>query len=81
MKFGLWDTTGQAWLGQTSGPILYEDKELARAAAMVASEQLGYAVIAIPFNDKKLRRKLRIKDKVTPRMSAIEAIKKIEGRR
>jgi hypothetical protein len=74
--FGLWDARGRCWLGDDHGPKLFEDQELARAAATVASEQLGYTIRAIPFDGKNLR----YKDKVPCRMGTLAAIQKIEAR-
>lgn len=61
MKYGLWDTKAKCWLGngkKEKGPNLYDDAQLAGAAATVATRMLKFPIGRIlpkPFNDTDLK--------------------------
>jgi hypothetical protein len=83
MKYGLWDTKDKCWLGNGSenkGPNLYDDEQLARAAATVASRMLKLPlgrIRALPFKDAE---NLVYKDQVEAELSCEEAIASLEGK-
>jgi hypothetical protein len=73
--FGLWDGRDQCWLGNESGPLVYEEKLMAQLAATISTERLGRWVlprVLVGYGKKK--------DDITPRISAEEAIRRIESR-
>jgi hypothetical protein len=58
MKFGLYDTEDNLWVGNDKGPLLYDDEALARVAGMVADrclhQRLG-RTRALPFQGGELK--------------------------
>jgi len=75
-KFGLWDARVRAWLGNAAGPLEYDEELIAKAAATILSEQLGYVIRPLPID----RRKKVYKDEVKTRFGPVEAIDRIEKR-
>jgi len=75
-KYGIWDTTDKCWMGDIEGPLVYTDEMMARAALTIIAEQFG---------STRFRKKLFwedhvvLKDEVKPRLTAVEALRKIEG--
>lgn len=76
-KYGLLDMVDNCWLGDETGPKLFDELWVARIAAQVADERLGYApgrTRAIPYMEGPVR----LKDQVDTKMSALEALQKLE---
>jgi hypothetical protein len=75
-KYGIWDTQDKCWMGNDEGPLVYTEEWMARAALTILSEQ---------FRTTRFRKKMFwedyvvLKDEVKPLMSAVEAIRQIEG--
>jgi hypothetical protein len=88
-SYGVYDTQENCWLGDETGPRLFTrelSKEangvpqelLARIAAQLAGVQCGYAVGRLQarvFNEDDLV----LKDSVPTKMSAVEALTKLEN--
>lgn len=78
MKHALYDTEGEAWIGNDVGPLTYEDQLVARAAATVLNEMFGtVARFSAREYDEKPK---RVKDSITAPISAQEAIAQLERR-
>jgi hypothetical protein len=55
--YGLWDTEEEVWLGDLKGPNIYQNEEMARAAATVLGKMLEYPfgrLRAYPFIDDEM---------------------------
>lgn len=75
--YGLYDTKENCWLGNSEGPLQYEDEEIAQAAARILDVRLrnpAGRTRAMPFPDELLVKK----DDVTPELSAEEAMRRLE---
>lgn len=76
-KYGIWDTTDKCWMGNDNGPLIYTEEWKANAAATIINEQFGHSF--------RYRKKVfwedhvRLKDEVKPRLTALQALRKIEG--
>ncbi len=76
-KRGLYDGEDKCWIGTTEAPLRYNDEELAQIAARMYDVQVGnYSgrTRATEF-DPGVNKK---KDEVKPKMSAEEALRRIE---
>lgn len=70
--YGIWDTVDKCWMGNDSGPLLYQDELLCRAAMTIMGWRFRQAY---RFRKKVFwEDNLRIKDVVTPPLSAVEAM-------
>ena len=47
MALGLFDIVDKCWLGNSQGPLLYDDPELAQIAAQVSAKRLGFNMLRI----------------------------------
>lgn len=78
MKYGIWDTKDQCWMGNVSGPLYYDDHYIARAAATIITEQFAFtrtfAVKELPVEP------FAEKDTVEAKFDGEEAIRRIEGK-
>jgi len=77
--WGVYDGQGEAWVGNSSGPLVYREEILAKAAATIITECMvttGGRFRAKLFTDEPLR----LKDEVEYRISIEEAMQRIEGR-
>lgn len=74
--WGLWDCRGNCWLGNDKGPLTYEEKESASCAATITTEQFKRLIRPLLYTVKADK----FKDEVTPSISAVEALKRIEKR-
>lgn len=89
VTYGIYDTQDNCWLGDESGPRLFTRAStewakgmpvnlIAKISAQVTGVQMGYApgrLQAREFNDQNLV----LRDKVDTKMTALEALKKIEN--
>ena len=89
VEYGIYDTQDNCWLGDETGPRLFtiEDSKkangmphqlMARIAAQMTEVQLGYAMgrlRALEFNKSDLV----LKDEVPTKMTALEALVKLEN--
>lgn len=76
-RYGLFDTVDKCWMGNEKGPVRYDDWDLARMAALVASEQLGWShkrIRAAGFVDDKMI----LVDEVSTLLTPLEAIQRLE---
>jgi hypothetical protein len=79
--FGIYDTSGDCWIGDSKGPKLFDDFELARVAAQVCEMQvcgtdLRGAYRARPY---PMGAPVRLKDKIKLRHMALKVLQRIEG--
>ncbi len=74
VDFGLRDPRDKCWSGTDQGPMRYNDRLLAQAAATVATEMFGRLIRfdVLPGSP------FRVKDTVNPRYTGEEAITRIE---
>lgn len=89
VPYGLYDTVGNCWIGDISGPKVFTREDslkangmptalLAQITAQVTEIQLGYApgrVKAQEFNEQDLR----LKDEVPIKMTSLEALRTLES--
>jgi hypothetical protein len=87
VAYGVYDTVDNCWLGDETGPKLFARKDakngvtqeiLARISAQMTGVQMGYPVgrlRAQVFNEQELR----LRDSVPTKMSAVEALTKLEN--
>lgn len=76
-RFGIRDADGY-WMGDTDGPITYDDERLAQVARAILWERFEhhkYFEVA-PFTSASMRH-----DELTPRISGHEALRRAEGER
>lgn len=82
MKFGIYDTKDKSWIGDESGPKLFDDELLAKVGRQVIACQLtGSDLTCVqmgwevrPFNEGSLRKKSEQPLKFT----GVEALTRIE---
>jgi len=75
-RYGIWDTSGRCWMGNDDGPLVYTDEMMARAALTIISEQFQ----STHFCKKMFwEDSVVLKDEIKPRMSPVEALRRIEG--
>lgn len=80
MRWGIYDTRDNCWIGDDAGPQVFEDHLLARISAQVMEDMLygsdlGGRLVAKELNSNALR----LKDEVPVKHSAIESLRRIEG--
>lgn len=76
-KWGVYDATERIWIGDDHGPKLYDEQWQAKVAARVFDAQLGNT--PGQCREKEfIRQKLRLRDTVDIKMSALKAIKGLE---
>ena len=90
VKYGIYDTQDNCWLGDENGPRLY-DLELskkmkgmpqqlaARIAAQMTEVQLGYTPGRLRAVEFKNQDSLVLKDSVDTKMTAVAALRKLEN--
>ena len=77
MKYGIYDTQDNCWMGDDNGPLLYEDELFTRLAAQAMDKVLGWDL-------GRCRMKVydgtgdKHKDNVERVMSTLDAIKEME---
>jgi hypothetical protein len=77
MKFGIFDIKDNCWIGTEDGPLSYDVELHAKAAATILNERRGTLALRArtlpepPFLPK---------DTITPRLSAEEALRRLEQR-
>lgn len=93
MTLGLWDKRGRAWLGDPTGPALFEDTPAPSGEIVPARTMAGVArtlwAIRLGWKAKRIevrvftddRRTLRLKDSWQPSMTGLEAVQIAEGDR
>jgi hypothetical protein len=76
-KWGLYDTVDDCWMAHPEeGPLRYDDFMLARLAAEILEVRFGWRA--------RIRARefpvgpMRIKDEVKPKISAVDAIERLE---
>lgn len=78
MKWGVYDTRDNVWMGDDSGPKLFNDQLLARCAAQILDMRLRQA----PGRTKAREYTTpatQLRDSITPPMTTLQALKKFEG--
>jgi hypothetical protein len=80
MKYGVFDTKEEGWLGDEKGPRTFDDFTLARVAAQIAEVQLtgdylGCRIKAKEFPDGEWK----LRDTSELKYTSLEALQKIEG--
>ena len=89
VKYGIYDTQDNCWLGDENGPRLYtleDSKKLkgmpqqlaARIAAQMTAVQLGYPQTRLVAREFK-QEELVLRDSVDTKMTAVEALRKLEN--
>lgn len=79
MTWGIFDIDGNAWMGSTTGPSLYDDELVARAAMTVF-----YEMFNVPFGDQRFvvmpydDSGTQLKDTITAAKTAHSALRLIE---
>jgi hypothetical protein len=77
MKFGLYDSEDNVWMGNEDGPLLYGEERLAKVSAMVTDRCLHQPqgrTRAIPFDVKSVK----LRDTVPLLETPVDAIAQIE---
>lgn len=77
MKYGIYDTVDECWLGDDNGPKLFEDEVVAQVAAQATGVQLGYAPTRIQHKEF-IPASLHLRDQVDAKMTMLEALQGIE---
>ena len=89
VKYGIYDTQDNCWLGDENGPKLFDrehelvkrglpQRTAAQIAAQMTAVQLGYPqtrLVALEFKTQELV----LKDSVDTKMTAVEALRKLEN--
>jgi hypothetical protein len=78
MKFGVFDTVDELWIGDENGPKLFEFEDLAKLAAMIVDKRLKQPLgrsRALPFDEKQ---SVHYKDTVNTVMDSKQAIEELE---
>lgn len=80
MKYGLYDTKDNCWLGDDNGPKSHDDKLVAQIAAQI----MEYAVTGTDLGKRIVAKELpeditRLKDSIDLKYSTEEAYKRLVG--
>lgn len=75
--YGLYDTKDDCWLGNSEGPLLYEDQKLAAIAARILDVRLGNPAGRTRATEYLAEANIK-KDNLQPKYSAEEAINRLE---
>jgi hypothetical protein len=76
-KYGVFDTVDQLWMGDESGPKLFDDEKIAMVAAQIVDVRLGHppgrhqACLWLPAA-------ITLRDTVPTRLDALEALTLLE---
>lgn len=79
-KFGIYDTADGTWLGDDSGPRLFDDEALAKIAARVLDVQMNQmpgTCVAREYDPAPKR----LRESVDTKMSTLDALKALESGR
>lgn len=80
MKYAVYDTVESCWLGDNSGPRLFDDFTLARVAAQVWETQVYGTDLGAKYQARVYINGYYCKrDDVPTRMDAESALRRIEG--
>lgn len=79
-KYGLYDTGRgtRSWVGNTDGPLRYEDEETAKVAALIFNRMVGFPLTRVraqEFDDGKLLTKV---ETIEPKMTPEQALADLE---
>lgn len=76
-RYGLYDIKDNCWLGNSEGPLLYEDQQLARIAARILDVRLGNPAGRTRAEEYLAEATTKLDD-LQPKYSAEEAINRLE---
>jgi hypothetical protein len=92
MKYGIYDTVDNCWIGNQDGPKLFDDatteekhpgiqaKTMAQMAAQVIETQVFGTDLGHRYEGREFNEKnLRLRDSVDVKLSGIDALKKLGG--
>jgi hypothetical protein len=80
MKYGVYDTKDNCWIGDSKGPKLFENENLAMVAARIVDVQLRNTpgrCKALPFGEEPVFKK----DELKTHMTAEAALQRLEDGR
>ena len=79
--WGIYDTKDHCWMGNDDGPLCYAERGSAQIAAQILGERVS-SDLECRFEPRELpNNKMRRRpDDLVPKRSAIEALRRIEGR-
>jgi hypothetical protein len=86
MKWAIYDTVDNLWIGNDHGPLIYDDDPekplltgefMAKAAAQVAAMQLDYSPTRLRAREW-VDTTTRLRDEVQTKMTPLQALKRIE---
>lgn len=78
MKYGLFDTRDNLWLGDDTGPMLYDEFNLAKISAEIQAVRLGWDTLRIEAREFPTDQPMNLRDEVRAKKSSVEALKLIE---
>ena len=81
MTWGILDTKDNLWLGDDTGPKLFDDLMLARCAAQLWEAQVLETDLGGRYQAREFTGAGKIRGEVEAKFSAHEALKNIEGLR
>lgn len=73
--WGVYDTKDRCWMGNNTGPVVYDDLDTAKLSATILNERFGYAARLMPkvyAENAKVKR-----DEQTPMLSFEEAFSRL----
>ena len=80
MRYGIYDTAANAWLGDDAGPKLFADLLTARIAAQVWETQVEGTDLGAKFQAREFHAQgLRKTGEHNTRMDALAALRRVEG--
>lgn len=77
-EWGIFDTVEKVWIGDESGPRLFEERWLAKVAAQIVDVRIGQEPGTCrekPFTQQPVR----LKDTVATQMDSLTALRKLES--
>jgi hypothetical protein len=78
VKWGVFDTVDECWMGNSKGPLSYDDEKLAQVAAMVMDMRINWQIGRCRARVLPHPLPWRLRDTKDTRMSTVDALERLE---
>lgn len=77
--YGIFDTKDNLWIGNSSGPVTFDELQLAQAAAQIVEVMLTSTDLGVRFQVREAPvASVRLHDELPVQFTAVEAMQRIE---
>lgn len=77
-QWGVYDIQDNCWIGNDAGPKVFDDFTVARIAAEVCADQLGYELHGRLEAREYVSGNVRLRDEIPTKRSPLKALQRIE---